>query len=143
MVAVHPISVRFRDEESVERLRKLAALLGQSASALAEELIEEGMRIRRHPLVTFRDGPAGRRAAIVGGPDVWEVIGGLIGGDVLPEKRVERAVDVFGLRPEQVKAALSYYAEYTDEIDDLIEANDEAAAEAEALWHRERELLAK
>ncbi len=27
-----------------------------------------------HPGVVFRPGPTGRRAALVGGPDVWEVI---------------------------------------------------------------------
>ena len=25
------------------------------------------------PLITFRDGPTGRRAGLLGGPDVWEV----------------------------------------------------------------------
>jgi hypothetical protein len=24
--------------------------------------------------IVFRDGPAGRRAVVIGGPDVWEVI---------------------------------------------------------------------
>src|SRR5258705_4510767 len=45
------------------------------------ELIYEGLRARRHPLVGFRDGASGRRAALVGGPDVWEIIGGRLGGD--------------------------------------------------------------
>jgi hypothetical protein len=27
-----------------------------------------------HPLVRFADGPAGRRARLIGGPDVWEVV---------------------------------------------------------------------
>lgn len=27
----------------------------------------------RHPRSTFEDGPSGRRAVIVGGPDVWEL----------------------------------------------------------------------
>ena len=35
-----------------------------------------------HPAVLFRDGPAGRRDVLVGGPDVADVIGGLISGDV-------------------------------------------------------------
>jgi hypothetical protein len=43
---------------------------------LAEEMIDEGLRLRKHPLVTFRDGPSGRRAALVGGPDIWELVGG-------------------------------------------------------------------
>ena len=114
-----------------------------SSSALAEELIEEGLRSRRHPLVAFRDGPSGRRAGLVGGPDIWEVVGGLVGGDVPPEARIERAVDVFGLTPGQIGAALDYYADFATEIDDEIAANLEAADEAEASWRRRQGLLAR
>ena len=92
--------------------------------------------------MAFRDGPAGRRAALVGGPDVSEVIGGLVGGDVPVPERVSRAVEVFGWRPEQVEAALAYYAEFTDEINAEIAANVAAAEGAEALWRRQQELLA-
>ena len=138
----HPLSVRFREDRVLEQLRTEAAARGLSSSALAEQLIDEGLRARRHPLVGFRDGPAGRRAALVGGPDVSEVIGGLVGGDVPVAKRVARAVEVFGWRPEQVDAALAYYAEYTDEIDAELAANAAAAEEAETLWRRQQDLLA-
>ncbi|MDA8035195.1 MAG: CopG family transcriptional regulator [Actinomycetota bacterium] len=138
----HPISVRFREASIAERLKAEAGTRGTSTSALAEELIDEGLRVRRHPLVGFRDGPAGRRACLVGGPDVWEVIGGVVGGDVAPAERVERAVELFGLRREQVEAALAYYAEFTDEIDAELQANRRAAEEAESLWRRQQDLLA-
>lgn len=143
VVMMHPISVRFREPHVAARLKAEAVASARSASALAEELIDEGLRMRRHPLVVFRAGPAGRRAGLVGGPDVWEVVAGMVGGDVAPSKRVERAIDVFGLRPEQVEAALAYYAEFTDEIDSQIEANRTAAEEAEELWRRQRDLLAR
>jgi len=138
----HPLSVRFREGRVLEQLRAEAVARGLSSSALAERLIDEGLRCGRHPLVAFRDGPAGRRAALVGGPDVSEVIGGIVGGDVPVAKRVARAIEVFGWRPEQVEAALTYYAEFTDEIDGEIAANSAAAEEAEALWRRQQELLA-
>ena len=112
------------------------------SSALAEQLIAEGLRSRRHPLVGFRDGPTGRRAILIGGPDVWEVVSGVIGGDVRSEERVDRAVQLFGLRPDQIEAALGYYAEFTDEIDAEMAANAAAAEEAEALWQRRQGLLA-
>lgn len=137
------MSLRFRNHDVVERLRDEAAAVDRSTSALAEELIDEGLRVRRHPLITFRSGPTGRRAALVGGPDVWEVVAGLIGGDVSPADRERRAVEVFGLRPEQVDAALAYYAEFTDEIDARVDANVVAAEEAEVLWRRQRDLLAR
>lgn len=74
---------------------------------------------------------------------MWEVVGGVIGGDVPKTKRVSRAVEMFGLRPEQVDAALAYYAEFTTEIDAQIAANLAAAEEAEELWRRQRDLLAR
>ena len=51
-------------------------------------------------------------------------------------------MEVFGWRPEQVEAALGYYAEFTAEIDDELAANASAAEEAEALWRRQQDLLA-
>ncbi len=139
----HPVSVRFREARVPQRLKAEAAASSRSVSALAEELIDEGLRMRRHPLVVFRSGPSGRRAGLVGGPDVWEVVAGVIEGDVPPSKRVRRAVDLFGLRPEQVEAALGYYTEFTEEIDAQIAANRAAADEAEELWRRQRDLLAR
>jgi hypothetical protein len=137
-----PVSVRFRDPGVLQQLKAEASARGCSSSALAEQLIAEGLRSRRHPLVGFRDGPTGRRAVLIGGPDVWEVVGGVVGGDVPGEQRVDRAVEVFGLRRDQIEAALAYYAEFTDEIDAEIAANVAAAEEAEALWRRRRGLLA-
>lgn len=138
-----PVSIRFRRAEVAEQLRAEAGVRRVSSSALAEELIEEGLRTRHHPLIVFRDGASGRRAALVGGPDVSEVIGGLVGGDVPAEDRLERAVDVFGLSARQVGAALDYYADYTSEIDAEMEANLAAADEAEAVWRRRQDLLAR
>lgn len=137
----HPVSVRFSRPEVVARLKAEAAARGESSSALAEELIDEGLRTRRHPLIVFRDGPTGRRAGLAGGPDVWEVASGIVGGDVAADGRRARAVEVFGLSPRQVDAALGYYAEFTDEIDAAIAANEAAADEAERLWRRQQSLI--
>jgi hypothetical protein len=139
----HPMSVRFREARVMERLKTEAEAHDRSASALAEELIDEGLRQRRHPLIVFRDGASGRRAGLVGGPDVWEVISGTVGGDVPARTRVARVIEVFGLRREQVDAALGYYAEFTDEVDGEITANAAAAEEAEGLWRRQQDLLAR
>lgn len=139
----HPVSIRFRDPGVLARLQAEATARHTSTSGLAEELIDEGLRARRYRLIGFRDGPAGRRAHIVGGADVWEVIDGIVGGDVPVDQRVDRAVMLFGLRREQVEAALSYYAEYTEEVDGLIDANRRAADEAEAHWRRQQQLLAR
>lgn len=142
VVMTHPVSIRFHDPRVADQLKAEATARNASTSALAEELINEGLRTRRHPLVSFRDGPAGRRACVIGGPDVWEVIEGLVGGDVPPATRIARAVEVFGLRRELLEAALAYYAEFTEEIDGQIAANRSAAEDAEVRWRRQQDLLA-
>jgi hypothetical protein len=142
VVTTHPLSVRFRTSEVLNALKTEAAVRRVSSSALAEELIEEGLRLRRHPLIVFRDGATGRRAGLALGPDIWEVIAGLVGGDVPTSERIDRAVDVFGLTREQVSAALDYYAAFPEEIDTANATNADLAEEAEALWRRRQQLLA-
>lgn len=143
VVMAHPISVRFQDEGVIDEIKAEARASGTSVSALAEELITEGLRVRRHPLVNFRPGSAGRRPGLIGGPDIWELVDWLVGGEVPPEDRVERTATHLRLRTGQVEAALAYYAEFTEEIDAWIRANDEEAERAESLWRREQELLAR
>ena len=47
---------------------------GISETRLVTRLIEEGLKTSAHPGIVYRDGSAGRRAAVAGGPDVWEVV---------------------------------------------------------------------
>jgi hypothetical protein len=94
-------------------------------------------------MITFRDGPSGRRARLVAGPDVDEVIRTLRG---VQEERHEDAVgavaEMISLTETQVRAAVAYYAVHRDEVDARIAANDRAAEELEAAWRRQQEVLA-
>jgi hypothetical protein len=139
---VNPVSVRFRKADVADRLKTEAKARSVSISALAEELIEEGLRSRGHPMIVFRDGASGRRAGLAGGPDVWEVVGGLVGGDVPPEERIERAAEQLCLSRRQIDAALDYYADFTAEIDGEIAMNVSAADELGVAWRRRQGLLA-
>ena len=139
----HPVSVRFRRSDVATRLKHEADAERRSASALIEELVDEGLRSRRHPHIVFRSGPSGRRAALAGGPDIWEVVDGVVGGDIPVAERVDRAVELFGWSRVHVDSALAYYAEYPDEIDREIDANRVAVDEAEAAWNRVRDALAR
>ena len=57
-----PISIRF-DAALLARLRRRAdATVGSTTSALAQRLIDEGLRMADHPGGIFKDGPSGRRA---------------------------------------------------------------------------------
>lgn len=115
---------------------------GESRSRLAERLIDEGLRMERHPGIAFRDGPAGRRPGITGGPDVWEAIAALRGRPERGEAAVAALADHLALSPAQVRAAVGYYAQWPEEIDAWIERNDREAEAAEAAWRREQAALA-
>src|SRR5258705_2226419 len=120
-----PIPVRF-DPEVARRLSSFAASHpGLSLSAAANLLVDEGLRTTEHPGIVFRPGPTGRRAALAGGPDVWEVIAPLnairaedpdLDGDDLASE----LATVTGLSAARVAAALRYYAAYPDQIHEPI-----------------------
>ena len=136
------MSLRFSDGQTLARLREHARRQDSSMSALAARLIEEGLRMQEHPAVCFRDGPAGRRAVLMGGPDVVEVVSALVGGDVPVEQRRSRVAEMMCLRESLVDAALAYYAAHTAEIDAEIDAREEAAKRHQELWERQHALLA-
>jgi uncharacterized protein (DUF433 family) len=126
----HPLSVRLNDA-TIARLGKHALRVRLAPRTLAQRYIEEGLRMDEHPLVRFAEGPAGRRARLVGtGKDVWEVIATVRdnGGDAAETARYLEIP--LGL----VQAAITYYGAYRDEIDQWIETNEREAAEAYAAW---------
>lgn len=133
------LSVRFKSPETYERLRRRTA--GMSMSALAERLIDEGLRMDAFPGVVFREGPTGRRAGLAGGLDVWEVITWVRAQEGSPEERMAQAATLLDLPVAWVHIAVRYYAEFTEEVDTRIEANDREAQEGLAAWERERHLL--
>ena len=51
------------DEAVLGRLENLSKREGQPRSRVAEQLIDEGIRMREFPGIVFRPGPTGRRAA--------------------------------------------------------------------------------
>jgi hypothetical protein len=136
------LSLRIRPGTS-ERLERCARERGEPKSRLAERLIDEGLRMAAHPGVAFRDGPAGRRPALDDGQDIWEVARVIRDVAARGEDVVEGVVKLTGLRPDQVRAVVRYYAEYRDEIDAWIRRVDDEAVAAEGAWLREQELLAR
>lgn len=129
-------------QPTLETLRARSKRKGEPLSRLAERYIEEGMRGDSHPGIAFRDGPAGRRAGLVGGPDVWEIIVALRSAPQKTPDRVVALSERLGLSEGQIRTAVRYYGEYPGEIDEWIAANDAEAASLESALERERELLA-
>jgi uncharacterized protein (DUF433 family) len=126
----HPLSVRLNDA-TIARLGRHAQRVHLAPRTLAQRYVEEGQRMDEHPLVRFAEGPAGRRARLVGtGKDVWEVIAAVRDNDADAAETARYLEMPLGL----VQAAITYYGAYTDEIDQWIEANEQEAAEARAAW---------
>ncbi|TAK33446.1 MAG: ribbon-helix-helix protein, CopG family [Chloroflexota bacterium] len=129
------------EPSTIERLDDQSRRLGQSRSQLAKTLLEEGLRMEAHPGIVFRSGPAGRRPGLAGGPDVWEVVRVFTGIDARGEAAIAQTSQLTGLRQEQVRVALSYYADYREEIDHWIQLIDGEASRAEASWQRQQDIL--
>lgn len=130
------------DATVVDRLERRGTRRGLNKSRLAERYIDEGMRMEDHPGIVFRDGPAGRRAGLAGGPDVWEVIAATRASGLAGEQAIVAAAEWGNLTPALVRVAVRYYSEYDAEIDELVARNLEEADAAEERWRRQQNALA-
>jgi len=129
------------ETETLRALREQSAQSGEPIVRLAQRYIEEGMRIDRHPGIVFRNGPAGRRAIVVGGPDVWQVIVAARSAPERGEKLIDALAERIGVSKEKIRIAIRYYAEYPDEVDGFISMVEEEAEQLEQILERERRLL--
>lgn len=116
---------------------------GQSRSALARTLLDEGLRMAAHPGITFRPGPMGRRPGLDDGLDIWEIARVFTHISASGDELVETVCELTELSDRQVRVALRYYAEYRDEIDAWIKREEDIADRAEAAWLREQALLTR
>jgi hypothetical protein len=139
--AQKPFSIRM-SQRTLDRLDLGARRRGEAKARTAERLIDEGLRMEDHPSVVFRDGPSGRRAALAAGPDVWEVIETLQGTGLSGEQAIAATVEWGNLTPAQVGAAVRYFADYREEIEERILLNRDEAERRRAAWEREQEALA-
>jgi hypothetical protein len=148
MVAISPSSVRF-EAPVLERLTAfVAAHREMTLSSATSRLVDEALRSREHPLITFKDGPAGRRARLVGGPDVWEVIGAVhsvraaepaLSGDAV----LAVVAETSGVPMPFLRAALAYWGDYPEEVDAFLGQARAESAQAQASWARQQELLGR
>jgi uncharacterized protein (DUF433 family) len=136
-----PFSIRM-SPRTLARLDLGARRRGEAKARTAERLIDEGLRMEDHPGIVFRDGPAGRRAGLAGGPDVWEIIETLKGTGLADEQAVAATADWGVLTHAQVNTAVRYYADFREEIDARITHNSQEADRQHAAFLRAREALA-
>jgi sulfur carrier protein ThiS len=134
-------SVRL-DDELREDLAAAAAAEGTTVTELIERFAREGLASAAHPGIVFKPGPSGRRPALAGGPDVWEIAAALRHVRGSEPKRVAALAEQFGMHERQVVIALNYAAAHRDEIEERIRINDRALEEAERVAVERERLLA-
>jgi len=141
-----PRSIRFESGTVDKLARYTARHPGMTQSSAAALLVEEALRMEDHPGVVFRDGPAGRRPALMAGPDVWEVVRAIRDVRAAEPKAsadevIEVVCDVASLTRPVVQVAVSYYGELPEEINAMIEAADDAEADAQRQLSAAQHLL--
>ncbi|HTX07215.1 MAG TPA: hypothetical protein VME22_01325 [Solirubrobacteraceae bacterium] len=119
-----PFSMRLSDV--TDRLvTEEAARTRRTKGAVVEGLAEEALRTRRFPGIAFRGSDWNRRPWVIGTAlDVWEIVAAARAYDTPGE--MAAATD---LSEPQIRLALAYYAEFTDEIDAAIAENERPLGE--------------
>ena len=135
-----PTSFRL-PEDLLAKLDQEADASGTSITALVTTLLNEGITTRRFPGVIYRDGPIGRRAGLVAGPDIWEVVRAVRDTKGRGEKRLGAVADATGLLLSQIRLAVDFYAAHPAEIDQRIEADNREAERVRELINRRQRLL--
>lgn len=111
---VQPTTLRILPETRAA-IEEIVRRTGRDFSSVANEMLDEAVRMRRIPGIVFADGPWGRRARVAGtGIDVFEVIRTFreVGEDW---ERLKAAYH--WLSELQVRAALAYAKAYPEEIE--------------------------
>ena len=136
---VAPTNVRFPD--AVDKgLADYARQAGAKKSTVVVSAVREWLRMQAHPGVVFVTTVSGeRRAALPAGPQVWTVAEAWLQHDK-DERTAAVVADALGLTAVDVENALAYWADYQDEIDDLISRHRASQDEALAAWERRRAL---
>ena len=120
------------DRDTVARIRARAKARGERLSDALRRYAEEGDRADTHPGIVFRSGPAGRRAGLAGGPDVWEIVYAVRQLGDRPDA-AETLADQLSLPLDRIQLALRYAADYPDEISNRIELHERESAHYDAL----------
>ena len=137
-----PTSFRL-PEDLLARLETEAREDGLSVTALVTTMLDEGLKARRFPGIVYRDGPTGRRAGLVGGPDVWEIVRALRRMPGRGVKRIELLAAEIDVPEARIILAADFYAEHPEEIDRRIELDEEVAARTRRFVDQRERLLSE
>lgn len=110
------------DDDAREELIEHAVRSELSPSKLVNRYVREGLRMDKHPAVTFKTTSLGRRAAVLASRPGLQVID-IIGTWQAERQDVAATARYFHIPEDDVRAVLRYYADYKDEIDQDLKAH--------------------
>ena len=125
---------------TIELLDAAAAGGRETRNALVDRLLGEALRIERHPLIRFHEGASGRRQPMVVGTRLYvhQVIATVRASD----SDIDEAATYLAVAPRLVRAAVEYYAEFSDEVDDDAAGASRIELDERARWERQQRALA-
>jgi hypothetical protein len=134
-----PTNVRFPapvDKELSDYVRRT----GSKKASVVVGAVQEWLRMQAHPGIVFVTTITGeRRAALAVGPQVWTVAEAWLQHEK-EDRTAELVADALGLTVIDVETALAYWADYRDEVDELLRRHHASQDEALAAWERRRAL---
>lgn len=134
-----PTNVRFPDPVD-QGLSDYARRSGAKKSTVVVSAVREWLRMQAHPGIVFVTTVTGeRRAALAVGPQVWTVAESWLQHDK-QSRRPSVVADALDLTVADVETALAYWADYRDEVDQLIERHHAGQDDALAAWERRQAL---
>lgn len=136
---VAPTNVRFPGD--VDRdLAAYARRTDAKKSTIVVGAMREWLRMQAHPGIIFVATINGeRRAALANGVPVWTIAQSWQQHE-RADRNPEVVADALGLSVPEIETALRYWADYRDEIDELVTRHEASQDEALASWERRREL---
>ncbi|MDR0343626.1 MAG: hypothetical protein LBI49_11075 [Nocardiopsaceae bacterium] len=134
-----PTNVRFPDPVD-KSLSDYARKAGTRKSTIVISAVREWLRMQDHSGIVFVTTVTGeRRAALSAGPQVWTVAEAWLQHDK-HERTPSVVAEALGLTPPDVENALGYWADFRDEIDDLIARHHASQDDAQSAWERRQAL---
>ncbi len=115
-------------EQLYTALQRQATRSRKPMDALVENWLKQHLDLERYPELEWRQGPGGWRVGIKGMViDVYTIVGYSHVG-YSPREIANELLPRLSL--EQVRAALRYYAEYPDEVDQILAESETEAVKA-------------
>ncbi len=125
---------------TIELLDAAAAAGRETRNALADRLLGEALRLERHPLIRFHEGASGRRQPLVSSTRLY--VHQVMATVRTSDGDVEAAALYLAVSPRLVRAAVEYYAEFSDEVADDAADASRIEREERARWERQQRALA-